>query len=114
MTPKGVSVEKDSNSQNILKEWFPSLTKIYTFKITELEEKNIVIDDEIEYLKELSKLKVVRTCEEMADYGVNRYVKILVQILPLDGNKSKESRFFLYFFSNWRPLERVHAGLEMY
>ena len=69
---------------------------MYTFKITELEEKNIVIDDEIEYLKELSKLKVVRTCEEMADYGVNRYVIILVQILSLGGTRSKENRFFVF------------------
>ena len=37
-----------------------------------LEKTNKDINDELSYLKELSKLNVVRTCEEMADYGVNQ------------------------------------------
>ena len=37
-----------------------------------LEKTNKDINDELTYLKELSKLNVVRTCEEMADYGVNQ------------------------------------------
>ena len=37
-----------------------------------LEKRNKDIDDELDYLKELSKLAVVRTCDEMAVYGINK------------------------------------------
>merc|ERR1711994_376267 len=38
----------------------------------ELEYKMKDVNDEVEYLKELSKLLSVRTCDEMHDYGLNK------------------------------------------
>ena len=53
-----------------------------------LEKANKDINDELSYLKELSKLNVVRTCEEMADYGVNQSNYYLVDPDgPLMGNE---------------------------
>ena len=58
-------LEKDNQ---ICKERNQNLEK----KTKNLEEKNKGIDDDIKYLMELSKLNVVRTCEEMAMYGVDK------------------------------------------
>ena len=53
-----------------------------------LEKANKDINDELSYLKELSKLNVVQTCEEMADYGVNQSNYYLVDPDgPLMGNE---------------------------
>ena len=41
-------------------------------KVQNLEDDFKDIEQELEYLRELSKLNVVRTCEEMSDYGVNQ------------------------------------------
>ena len=40
-------------------------------RISNLENEKKDVDDELEYLKELSKLNTVRTCEEMHQYGIN-------------------------------------------
>ena len=54
----------------------------------ELEHKMNDINDEVEYLKELSKLLSVRTCEEMHDYGVNKSDYYLVDPDgPLNGEE---------------------------
>ena len=46
------------------------------------------INDEVEYLRELSKLLSVRTCEEMHDYGVNKSDYYLVDPDgPLNGEE---------------------------
>ena len=37
-----------------------------------LKGKNRDMEDDLDYLKEVSKLNVLRTCEEMARFGVNR------------------------------------------
>ena len=41
-------------------------------KISNFGDEKKDINDELQYLKELSKLNVVRTCEEMHQYGVNK------------------------------------------
>ena len=41
-------------------------------RISKLEKEKKDVNDELEYLKELSKLNIVRTCEEMHQYGINR------------------------------------------
>ena len=54
----------------------------------ELEHKMNDINDEVEYLRELSKLLSVRTCEEMHDYGVNKSDYYLVDPDgPLNGEE---------------------------
>ena len=53
-----------------------------------LEKAKKDVNDELSYLKELSKLNVVQTCEEMADYGVNQSNYYLVDPDgPLMGNE---------------------------
>ena len=39
-------------------------------RIQKLEDENKDINDELQYLKEISKLIVVRTCQEMYEYGI--------------------------------------------
>ena len=51
---------------------FEEKTQSFEAKVKILEESNKDINDDLQYLKELSKLNVLRTCEEMAEYGVNR------------------------------------------
>ena len=41
-------------------------------RIEDLENEKKDINAEVAYLKELSKLNVVRTCEEMKEYGINQ------------------------------------------
>ena len=54
----------------------------------ELEHKMNDINEEVEYLKELSKLLSVRTCDEMHDYGLNKSDYYLVDPDgPLNGEE---------------------------
>ena len=39
-------------------------------RIQRLEDESKDVNDELQYLKELSKLKVVRTCQEMYEFGI--------------------------------------------
>ena len=70
---EGIRIIKEKNHMleeevQILKE----KNQIYEKSNKNLEKEMKDIDDELSYLKELSKLNIVRTCEEMADYGVNQ------------------------------------------
>ena len=70
---EGIRIIKEKNHMleeevQILKE----KNQIYEKSNKNLKKKMKDIDDELSYLKELSKLNIVRTCEEMADYGVNQ------------------------------------------
>jgi len=56
-------------------------------KTKNLEKRNKGIDDDILYLMELSKLNIVRTCEEMARYGVDKSAFYLVDPDGLGGEE---------------------------
>ena len=67
-----------------------------------LEKTNKDINDELLYLRELSKLNVVRTCVEMADYGVNQSNYYLVDPDgPLMGNEPIRGTSFTRYTSSY-------------
>ena len=82
-------------------------------RISSLENEKRDINDELEYLKELTKLTIVRTCEELHQYGINK--SDLYYIDPDGPLTGKEPiRFFCDFTEDGVTTKISHDSEEKF